>query len=84
MILVAARAEYCFSATARLSKWTVFPFDQPAAAKFDGLRAQKLGLKTMDLKIAAIVLIRNGKLLSANRRDFQRVPALIVEDWLHD
>jgi tRNA(fMet)-specific endonuclease VapC len=35
----------------------------------------------MDLKIAAIALIHDALLLSANLRDFQQVPALRVADW---
>ena len=36
----------------------------------------------MDLKIAATALVQNALLLSANRRDFERVPGLRVENWL--
>jgi tRNA(fMet)-specific endonuclease VapC len=35
----------------------------------------------MDLKIAAIALSQNGLLLTANLKDFQKVPNLQVEDW---
>lgn len=36
----------------------------------------------MDLKIAAVALVNQALLLSANRRDFELVPGLRVEDWL--
>jgi tRNA(fMet)-specific endonuclease VapC len=36
----------------------------------------------MDLKIAATALVHNALLLSANRRDFESVPGLRVENWL--
>jgi tRNA(fMet)-specific endonuclease VapC len=36
----------------------------------------------MDLKIAATALVNDALLLSANRRDFERVPGLRVENWL--
>jgi len=36
----------------------------------------------MDLKIAATALVNNALLLSANRRDFERVPGTPVENWL--
>jgi predicted nucleic acid-binding protein len=35
-----------------------------------------------DLKIAAIVIVENGTLLTANTRDFERVPGLQFENWL--
>ncbi len=60
----------------------IIPFDEAAAQKFEELRAQRLRLGTMDLKIAATALVNNALLLSANRRDFERVPGLRVENWL--
>jgi tRNA(fMet)-specific endonuclease VapC len=36
----------------------------------------------MDLRIAAIALANDALLLSANQRDFGKVPRLRVEDWL--
>ena len=36
----------------------------------------------MDLKIAATVFVNDALLLSANKRDFDRVPGLRVENWL--
>ena len=60
----------------------VIPFDEAAARQFDDLRGQCLRLGAMDLKIAATALVRGALLLSANRRDFERVPGLRVENWL--
>jgi tRNA(fMet)-specific endonuclease VapC len=57
-------------------------FDEAAPRQFDDLRGQRLRLGTMDLKIAAIALVNNALLLSANRRDFERVPGLRFENWL--
>jgi tRNA(fMet)-specific endonuclease VapC len=36
---------------------------------------------TMDLKITAMVLLREATLLSRNLADFGQVPGLQVEDW---
>jgi tRNA(fMet)-specific endonuclease VapC len=36
----------------------------------------------MDLKIAAIALVNQALLLTANRRHFERVPGLKSENWL--
>ncbi|HLN27842.1 MAG TPA: hypothetical protein VK395_08865 [Gemmataceae bacterium] len=41
-----------------------------------------IGMGTMDLKIAAVALVNNALLLSANLRDFRRVPGLRTENWL--
>jgi tRNA(fMet)-specific endonuclease VapC len=64
------------------SKFTVAPFDERAADQFDALRAAKIRLGTMELKIASIALVNQALLLSANRRDFEQVPGLRVENWL--
>lgn len=58
------------------------PFDEAVAHQFDHLRGQRLRPGAMDLKIAAPALVHNALLLSANRRDFERVPGLRVENWL--
>lgn len=56
-------------------------FDATAQAEFDRLKALKLGIGTMDLRIAAIARPRGLTLVSRNRSDFGRVPGLAVEDW---
>lgn len=64
-------------------EWRILPFNEPAADRFESLRKHKIRVGTMDLKIASIALETNSLLLSANLRDFQQVPGLRVEDWLH-
>ena len=64
------------------SQFTIVPFDDRAATQFDVLRSAKIRIGTMDLKIAAIVQVNQGLLLSANSRDFEQVPGLRVENWL--
>jgi tRNA(fMet)-specific endonuclease VapC len=60
---------------------TVAPFDLPASSTFESLRASKIRVATMDLRIAAIALANDWTLLSRNSVDFGRVPDLRVEDW---
>jgi len=62
--------------------WRILPFDGFAADTFQSLRAQRVRIGTMDLKIASIVLVHDATPLSHNLRDFERVPGLRVEDWL--
>lgn len=66
------------------SKWTLLPFDGSSATIYAGLRQRRLRIGSSDLKIASIALARSCRLISANLRDFQQVPGLLVEDWLHD
>ena len=62
--------------------YSIVLFDESAADQFDNLRNAKIRLGTMDLKIAAIALVNQALLLSANHRDFEKVPELRVENWL--
>lgn len=64
-------------------RWELLPFDEPAADRFESLRSAGVRIGTMDLKIASIALVQDATLLSANLRDFEKVPGLKVEDWLH-
>lgn len=59
----------------------VLPFDDKAAAVFESLRAQRVRVATMDLRVAASALSRGFTLLSRNSVDFEKVPGLRVEDW---
>jgi tRNA(fMet)-specific endonuclease VapC len=63
-------------------RWRILPFDEPAADQFQELRAKRVRIGTMDLKIASIALTVDALILSANLRDFERVPQLRVENWL--
>jgi tRNA(fMet)-specific endonuclease VapC len=50
-------------------------------ARCDDLKAKKIRISASDLRIAAIALENNATLVTRNRRDFQRVPGLLIEDW---
>jgi tRNA(fMet)-specific endonuclease VapC len=41
----------------------------------------KLGVRTNDLRIAAIALGNSAIVVTRNRVDFERVPGLQVENW---
>ncbi len=59
----------------------VLGFDERAGTEFDHLRALRLRIGAMDLKIASIALAHNAPVLTRNLKDFSRVPDLRVEDW---
>jgi tRNA(fMet)-specific endonuclease VapC len=59
----------------------VIPFDAAAARVFEGLVAQRVRVGTMDLRIAAIALLREMVLVTRNTSDFRKVPGLRIEDW---
>jgi tRNA(fMet)-specific endonuclease VapC len=64
----------------------VLSFDEGAARRFGALKAELeragAGLSDLDLQIASIALTRQCVLVSHNRRHFDRVPELVVDDWL--
>jgi tRNA(fMet)-specific endonuclease VapC len=65
-----------------LAEWDIVSLSEAAADHFAELRRQKIRLGSQDLKIAAIAMAEGALLLSANRRDFQKVPGVRVENWL--
>lgn len=65
---------------------TVLPFDMHAAEIYGPLRSE---LETKgrridepDLRIASIALAHDLTLVTGNVRHFERVPGLVIEDWL--
>lgn len=67
-----------------LGHFTILPLDNRSADNFDSLRKQKVRIGSMDLKIAAIALAHDALLLTANTRDFGRVPGLRFANWLDE
>lgn len=67
--------------TAFLATLPILSFTESAILHYQQLLKAKLGVRKMDLRIAAITLENNAILVTRNIRDFQRVPNLIIEDW---
>lgn len=65
-----------------LADWPIIPFTAEAASGFERLRKAKVRIGSQDLKIASIALVKDALLLSADLRDFGKVPGLRVENWL--
>ncbi len=62
----------------------VLPLDHAGAEQAANVRrfleARGMGIGTADYLIAGIVLANQGRLLTKNRRHFERVPGLVLED----
>jgi tRNA(fMet)-specific endonuclease VapC len=66
-----------------LNRFTILAIDAAAAAEFDRLRQNKKLRKIgrADLLIAALSLAKRATVVTHNRKDFEQVPGLRVEDW---
>jgi tRNA(fMet)-specific endonuclease VapC len=64
-----------------LAPLPIVTFTESAILRFQALKAMKLNVGLMDLRIAAIALESGGIVVTRNRRDFERVPDLVIEDW---
>ena len=70
---------------ALLSPYSSLPFNQVAAEHYADIRfhLEKMGtpISPNDLIIAATVRSANATLVTANHREFSRIPGLSCEDW---
>ena len=71
---------------ALLPNLPVLAFDTAAARRYGEVRAELERLGTpigdADMRIAAIALSNDLKVVTGNERHFQRVPELEIENWL--
>jgi tRNA(fMet)-specific endonuclease VapC len=68
-------------AVVRLARWRILPYTESAIARVAQLKALRLSVGLMDLRIAAIALEHGAIVVTRNRRDFGRIPGLSIEDW---
>jgi tRNA(fMet)-specific endonuclease VapC len=68
-------------AVVRLAHWRILPYTESAIARVAQIKALRLNVRLMDLRIAAVALENQAVVVTRNRRDFGRVPGLSVEDW---
>jgi len=64
------------------AKLNIISLSAEAVDLFNGFRKSGIKIGTMDLKMACIVMANNVLFLTANRRDFEKVPGLRFENWL--
>lgn len=65
-----------------LRSWPVVSFTAAAVARYAALKKQKLNVGPNDLKIASIALETGATVVTHNRRDFERIPGVLIEDWV--
>jgi tRNA(fMet)-specific endonuclease VapC len=77
-----ARAYELFGETFRdCRRLHILSYTPQAEALYQRWRQLGIRLSTHDLRIAATCVAHDAKLVSRNRRDFERAPGLIVEFW---
>lgn len=59
----------------------ILDFDLNAQNQYSQLRKQKIRIGAQDLKIASIACTQGATLVTRNRKDFEQVPNLEIEDW---
>ncbi len=64
------------------AKLNIISLSTDAADLFNGFRKSGIKIGSMDLKMACITVANNALFLTANRRDFEKVPGLRFENWL--
>lgn len=64
-----------------LSEFQILQYDEKSRDIYQVLKAQRIRVGTQDLRIASITLAYNGILLTRNRRDFEKIPGLTIQDW---
>lgn len=71
-----------------LATLVVHGLDRIASQHFGALKArlERSGrlLADADLLIAAVALAQQAALVTGNRRHYERIPELRMEDWIHD
>jgi tRNA(fMet)-specific endonuclease VapC len=76
--------ELLFRTEELLSQLLIVPISQTASLEFDRLRAvskyRKIG--RADLLIASITLANRATLVTRNKRHFQQIPGLKIENWV--
>jgi tRNA(fMet)-specific endonuclease VapC len=68
-------------AVVRLARWRILPYTELAIARVAQLKARRLNVRLMDLRIAAVALEHDAVVVTRNQRDFGRIPGLSLEDW---
>ena len=63
------------------SQLGILEYNRAADDYFRQFRSQRVRIGTQDLRIASIAIAHSGIVLTRNRKDFEQVPGLTIEDW---
>jgi tRNA(fMet)-specific endonuclease VapC len=63
------------------SQLEILGYEISADNYFRQFRQMRIRIGTQDLRIASIALAHNAIVVTRNRKDFEQVPDLIIEDW---
>jgi len=63
------------------NRFALAPMTVASLARFDLLVKAKLNVERNDLRVAAIALEIGATVVTRNRRDFGRLPGLLIGDW---
>jgi tRNA(fMet)-specific endonuclease VapC len=78
--------ELLFRTEELLSQLLIVPISQAASLEFERLRGvskyRKIG--RADLLIASIILVHRATLVTRNKRHFQQIPGLRIENWVDE
>jgi tRNA(fMet)-specific endonuclease VapC len=76
---------HLYLAMVLLKRLAILEFDAPAFDRYEDLLTQNPNLRKKrlqkDIRIAAIALSLDATVVTRNRRDFEQVPGLKIEDW---
>jgi tRNA(fMet)-specific endonuclease VapC len=64
-----------------LSEFNILQYEAKAQRIYQILKNERIRVGTQDLRIGAIAIANNGILLTRNRRDFEKIPSLMIQDW---
>ncbi len=80
-VSLAAAYSYFARSFQDLNLLRTLPYSDAADQLFAQWRDQGVRVSTHDLRIAAICVVNDARLISRNRKDFERIPRLNVEFW---
>jgi len=66
---------------AYFTEMLILQLDEVAIQHLENFRQQKVRVGTQDLRIAAIALASGRIVVTRNRRDFEKIPGIKIEDW---